>query len=90
MLGARLRRLREVLDFELPFLGKFLLLAAFVASRNPPDTDRHLFQPRAAKRRRRGALSHDRQVPSLPSSSLHLLGPRALASSLGPRTGWTM
>ena len=74
-LGAHVRRSREVLDFELPFLGKFLLLAAFVASRNPPATDRHLFQPRAAKRRRRGALSHDRQVP--PLLSCHLLGPRA-------------
>ena len=50
------------LDFELPYLSKFLLLAAYVACRNPPAQDRKLFDAQAAGKRRRGVLSHDQQV----------------------------
>lgn len=31
------------LDFGLPYYGKFLLLAAFICSRNPATTDRRMF-----------------------------------------------
>ena len=52
----------ERLDFELPFGAKFLLLAAYVASRNRPALDRRLFDPTARSGRRRGAMASDKQV----------------------------
>ena len=55
-------RRRDGVDFELPYLSKFLLLAAYVASRNPPSADRPLFDPTVGKRRRRGHLAHDKQA----------------------------
>ena len=51
-----------VLDFELPFMSKFLLLAAYVAARNKPTLDRRLFDPKAKAARRKGAMAQDRQV----------------------------
>lgn len=50
------------LSFELPYLSKFLLLAAYVASRNKPTTDRAVFDPTHGKRARRDAQAQDRQV----------------------------
>eukprot|EP00887_Chlorella_sp_A99_P001473 scaffold8.g1473.t1 len=50
------------LSFELPYVSKFLLLAAYIASRNKPATDRVVFDPTLKKRGRRDAQAHDRQV----------------------------
>ena len=50
------------LDFELPYNSKLLLLAAYIASRNRPASDRKLFDNTAGKRRRKNALASDRQV----------------------------
>lgn len=50
------------LAFELPYVSKFLLLAAYVASRNRPTSDRAVFDPSLRKRGRRNAQAHDRQV----------------------------
>lgn len=50
------------LDFELPFMSKFLLLAAYIAARNRATLDRRLFDPKAKAYRRKGALAQDRQV----------------------------
>ena len=58
----RCGRRRDGVDIELPYLSKFLLLAAYVASRNPPCSDRPLFDPTVGKRRRHGHLAHDKQV----------------------------
>jgi hypothetical protein len=52
----------NVLDFELPFASKFLLLAAYVCSRNKPALDRRLFDPSSRAGRRRGAMASDKQV----------------------------
>jgi hypothetical protein len=62
VLWMRCGRRRDGVDFELPYLSKFLLLAAYVASRNPPSADRPLFDPTVGKRRRHGHLAHDKQV----------------------------
>ena len=50
------------LSFELPYVSKFLLLAAHVASRNKPTSDRAVFDPTYRKRGRKDAQAHDRQV----------------------------
>jgi origin recognition complex subunit 5 len=50
------------LAFELPYISKFLLLAAYIASRNKPTSDRAVFDPTYKKRGRRDAQAHDRQV----------------------------
>lgn len=50
------------LSFELPYISKFLLLAAYIASRNKPTADRAVFDPTFRKRARRDAQAHDRQV----------------------------
>ena len=49
------------LDFELPYYSKFLLLAAYICSRNKPSLDRRVFDP-ASRAGKHGHLSHDRQV----------------------------
>jgi len=53
---------RQRLDFELPYAGKILLLAAYVCSCNAPALDRRLFDPSARAGRRRGAMAADRQA----------------------------
>ena len=50
------------MDVELPFASKFLLLAAYVCSRNKPALDRRLFDPSSRAGRRRGAMASDKQV----------------------------
>lgn len=50
------------LAFELPYVSKFVLLAAYIASRNKPTADRAVFDPSFRKRGRRNAQAHDRQV----------------------------
>ena len=50
------------LAFELPFVSKFLLLAAYVASRNKPTADRAVFDPTHRQRARKNAQAHDRLV----------------------------
>lgn len=50
------------LDFDLPYVSKFLLLAAFIASRNKPTTDAQVFDPGyiSGKRRRKNGQAMDR------------------------------
>lgn len=50
------------LDFELPYNSKLLLLAAYIASRNKPGSDRRLFNTERGKKRRKNAFASDRQV----------------------------
>ncbi len=50
------------LSFELPYISKFLLLAAYIASRNKPTADRAVFDATFRKRGRKDAQAHDRQV----------------------------
>lgn len=47
---------------QLPFVSKYLILAAYVASRNKPTADRAVFDPGFRKKARRGAQAHDRMV----------------------------
>ena len=50
------------LSFELPYMSKFLLIAAYVASSNKPTTDRSVFDPGYSKRGRKSAMAMDRQT----------------------------
>jgi len=47
---------------EIPYMSKFLLLAAYLASRNAPTTDRAIFDPGYTKRRRKNSQALDRQT----------------------------
>ncbi|KAL4853474.1 putative DNA helicase MCM9 [Chlorella vulgaris] len=58
------------LSFELPYVSKFLLLAAYVASRNRPTSDRSVFDPSHKQRGRRDAQAHDRQVEAAVEAKL--------------------
>jgi origin recognition complex subunit 5 len=49
------------LTIELPYMSKFLLLAAYIASRNKATADRAVFDPGYSKRGRKDAQAHDRQ-----------------------------
>lgn len=76
----------EHLDFELPFTSKFLLLAAYVCSRNKPAIDRRLFDPSSRARRRLGAMASDKQViyrdSTTPAARLPSLVPSRALSKL--------
>lgn len=48
--------------FAIPFMGKWILLASYIASRNKPTTDKAVFDPGYSKKRRRNAQAHDRQT----------------------------
>ncbi|KAH7618813.1 putative Origin recognition complex subunit 5 [Nannochloris sp. 'desiccata'] len=50
------------LTIELPYMSKFLLLAAYIASRNKATADRAVFDPGYSKRGRKDAQAHDRQT----------------------------
>ena len=50
------------LDLELPYCAKWLLLAAFLASRNSHATDRRLFDLTARSRQRGGLQAHRKHV----------------------------
>ncbi|KAL3154180.1 hypothetical protein ABBQ32_013697 [Trebouxia sp. C0010 RCD-2024] len=58
------------LDFELPYNSKLLLLAAYIASRNRPASDRKLFDNTVGKRRRKNALASDRQAEGAKEAQL--------------------
>lgn len=60
--GAARRACSAGLAFELPYVSKFLLLAAHIASRNKPTTDRAVFDPGFRKRGQRNPQAMDRQV----------------------------
>ncbi|KAK9809599.1 hypothetical protein WJX73_006476 [Symbiochloris irregularis] len=65
----------STLDLELPYCAKWLLLAAYVASRNRPSVDRRLFDPEHRGRRRKGQHVHDRQVETATEAAMQ--GPHA-------------
>lgn len=50
------------LDFELPYFSKFILLAAYICSRNKPIMDKRLFDPMSRAGKRHGQMAHDKQV----------------------------
>jgi origin recognition complex subunit 5 len=58
--GDALRRAGGWHSLELPYMSKFLLLAAYVASRNRPTVDRAVFDPTHGRRARRDAQAQDR------------------------------
>jgi origin recognition complex subunit 5 len=69
-----LKRERGV-DLELPYFAKLLLVAAFAASHNPPDTDARYFSRRATGRRR--ATHTTSAAASRSRAAAMLAGPRA-------------
>jgi len=58
------------LAFELPYMSKFLLLAAYIASRNKPTADRAVFDPGFSRRGRKNAQALDRQAEAAVEASL--------------------
>lgn len=73
------------LAFELPYVSKFLLLAAYVASRNKPTADRAVFDPGLRRRGRRDAQATDRQVRGRGGRRLLLQQPCARAGACAAR-----
>lgn len=55
------------LDFGLPYYGKFLLLAAFICSRNPASTDRRMFDftDKSKRKLRGGHKGLEKQVAAI-------------------------
>ena len=53
---------RQQLALQLPYISKYLILAAYIASRNKSTADRAVFDPGFRQRVKRGAQSHDRMV----------------------------
>ncbi|EIE26725.1 hypothetical protein COCSUDRAFT_59242 [Coccomyxa subellipsoidea C-169] len=78
----------HVLDFELPFASKFLLLAAYVCSRNKPALDRRLFDPSSRAGRRRGAMASDKQAESAAEAKLR--GPHSFPLERLMATYWEL
>ncbi|KAK9824285.1 hypothetical protein WJX72_009173 [[Myrmecia] bisecta] len=70
------------LDFEVPYLSKFLLLAAYVASRNDKKLDRRMFDAGATSGRRRGAMAADKQAEAAKEAALKGTGSFPLARLL--------
>ncbi|KAL4457995.1 hypothetical protein ABPG75_012860 [Micractinium tetrahymenae] len=68
--AAQRRACSTGLAFELPYVSKFLLLAAHIASRNKPTTDRAVFDPGFRKRGRRDAQAMDRQAEAAVEAKL--------------------
>jgi origin recognition complex subunit 5 len=58
------------LTIELPYMSKFLLLAAYIASRNKATADRAVFDPGYSKRGKRDAQAHDRQTEAATENML--------------------
>eukprot|EP00850_Spirogloea_muscicola_P006217 SM000029S10512 [mRNA] locus=s29:491654:495193:- [translate_table: standard] len=76
------RRKQAALEFELPMWSKFLLMAAYVASRNPATTDADFFgnhkgglAKKKRRRRRSGGSAEDQQEFELQEARLR--GPAA-------------
>lgn len=63
------------LELELPFDSKILLLASFIASRNPASLDARMFENKRTTKRRRSALESDRQVAAAQEARLKSPGP---------------
>ena len=62
----------KALDFDIPKLTKFLLLSAYIVSKNDESVDNRLFATEGAvgNHRKRGRLAHDRNVDRAPGRSL--------------------
>lgn len=60
----------SVLAFELPYVSKLLLLAAYVASRNKATADRIIFDPGYSHRGRHNSQAHDRQTENAAEAAL--------------------
>lgn len=50
------------LSFELPFYGKYLLIAAFLASYNPSTEDKRIFMKEDASKKKRKTIKRKKQV----------------------------
>lgn len=48
--------------FAVPHMGKWILLASYIASRNKPTTDKAVFDPGYSRKRRKNSQALDRQV----------------------------
>lgn len=55
----------QQLALQLPYMSKYLILAAYIASRNKPTVDRAIFDPGYRQRTKRGTQSHDRMVSAV-------------------------
>lgn len=62
---------------ELPYLTKFALVGAYIASSNPPDTDARFFSKGAADRSRRQRRARKTKTTRAKEAQQRLLGPRA-------------
>ena len=62
----------KALDFDIPKLTKFLLLSAYIVSKNDESVDNRLFATEGAvgNHRKRGRLAHDRNVDRAARRSL--------------------
>lgn len=65
------------LSFELPYMSKFLLLAAYIASRNKATADRAVFDPGYSRRSRKDAQAHDKMTEAAIEAALR--GPHSFA-----------
>lgn len=66
------------LAFELPYVSKFLLLSAYIASRNKPTADRTVFDPSHSRRGRKSSQALDRQSEAAAEAVLRGPGPISL------------
>eukprot|EP00192_Tetraselmis_astigmatica_P018287 CAMPEP_0117677830 /NCGR_PEP_ID=MMETSP0804-20121206/16952_1 /TAXON_ID=1074897 /ORGANISM="Tetraselmis astigmatica, Strain CCMP880" /LENGTH=256 /DNA_ID=CAMNT_0005487135 /DNA_START=149 /DNA_END=919 /DNA_ORIENTATION=- len=66
----------ERLDFELPYMSKFLLLAAYIASQNRPSSDKRQFDMLGSRSRKRGRISTSRSdKQAVAATAAMLAGP---------------
>jgi hypothetical protein len=72
------------LDFELPYMSKFILLASYIASRNSVEADKRIFDSSGGrgKRRRVNANQADKQIEA--AKEAMLAGPKRFASYVTP------
>lgn len=73
--GVDRRASSRGLAFELPYVSKYLLLAAYIASRNKPSTDRVIFDPTYSRRGRKDGQATDRMTEGALEAGLR--GPHA-------------
>ena len=71
--GGVIAKATERLDFELPYMSKYLLVAAYIASRNRPATDKRVFDISGGRKRRRcsvGAMQADKHAEAAKAAAL--------------------
>lgn len=64
------------LEFELPYMSKFLLLAAFIASRNSLAADKRTFDTSAGRGKRRRITANQTDKQTEAAKEALLAGPK--------------